>query len=126
MIIASSTYPQDASKRLRRTAPARCDEIVVEDLQSWNERVWIRHARWLMMLGMATLQQKRECELHVREWLERYGLPTPDWFEYGQTCIRAFFAEQKLCLRVDIDEDPDHDYSAPIFGLTEHDDDEAA
>ncbi len=57
--------------------------------------------------GMATLKQKIECEMKVREMLERADVPRPDHIEYGFHCIRLFWIEPKVALVVDIDEFPD-------------------
>ncbi len=53
---------------------------------------------------MATLAQKIQCETHVRQMLEREGMPMPDEVEYGFGCIRLFFTEPKVMLVVDIDD----------------------
>ena len=53
---------------------------------------------------MATLAQKIQCETHVRQMLEREGMPMPDEVEYGFGCIRLFFNEPKVMLVVDIDD----------------------
>jgi hypothetical protein len=55
---------------------------------------------------MATLKQKLDAERKVRAMAEESGLPAPDCIEYGYTCIRVFWLEQKLCVRIDIDEPP--------------------
>jgi hypothetical protein len=51
---------------------------------------------------MATLKQKIEAEMRVREILADNGVPAPDEIEYGHTCIRCFWDEPKLVLVVDI------------------------
>ena len=56
---------------------------------------------------MATLQQKIDAEMKVRELVETEGLPEPDDIEYGQTCVRVFWNEPKLVLVVDIDPPPE-------------------
>lgn len=56
---------------------------------------------------MATLKQKIEAEMRVRDMLADNGVPAPDEIEYGQTCIRCFWDEPKLVLVVDIDEPPE-------------------
>ena len=53
---------------------------------------------------MATLEEKIRCEAHVRQLLEREGMPMPDEVEYGFGCIRLFFNEPKVMLVVDIDD----------------------
>jgi hypothetical protein len=55
---------------------------------------------------MATLQQKIDAEVRVREMLADDGVPAPDEIEYGHTCIRCFWHEPKLVLVIDIDEPP--------------------
>ena len=53
---------------------------------------------------MATLAQKIQAEIRMRELLETSGLPQPDHIEYGFTCIRLFFEESKLVVVIDIDQ----------------------
>ena len=55
---------------------------------------------------MATLAQKIEAEMRMRDLLEDNGLPQPDRVEYGFTCIRLFFNDTKHVIIIDID-DPD-------------------
>lgn len=55
---------------------------------------------------MATLQQKIAAEQHARAMLEDHGLPQPDAVEYGYTCIRLFWDEEKAVMIVQIDEPP--------------------
>jgi hypothetical protein len=64
---------------------------------------------------MATLSQKVAAEQTIREMVESGELPAPDRIEYGCTCIRAFWNEAKVCLRIDIDEDPDFDYGTQTY-----------
>ncbi len=52
---------------------------------------------------MVTLAQKVKAEVNMRELLERSGLPLPDVVEYGVTCIRFFYKDQKVVLIVDIE-----------------------
>ncbi len=59
---------------------------------------------WWTLPFMATLAQKIQCETHVRQMLEREGMPMPDEVEYGFGCIRLFFNEPKVMLVVDIDD----------------------
>jgi hypothetical protein len=56
---------------------------------------------------MATLKQKIEVELKMRELIESEDLPEPDRIEYGFTSIRLFWEEPKLCVVIDIDEPPE-------------------
>lgn len=56
---------------------------------------------------MATLAQKIEAETKMREFLEKGGLPQPDYVEYGFTCIRLFYEREKVVVVLDIDEPPD-------------------
>jgi hypothetical protein len=56
---------------------------------------------------MATLQEKIAAEQSGRAMLERGGLRQPDHVEYGYTCIRFFWEEEKLVLVIDIDEPPE-------------------
>lgn len=53
---------------------------------------------------MATLDQKIQAEIRMRELLETSGLPQPDHIEYGFTCIRLFFEETKTVVVIDIDQ----------------------
>ena len=39
--------------------------------------------------------------------IEDHGLPQPDAVEYGYTCIRLLWTEEKVVLIVDIDEPPE-------------------
>jgi hypothetical protein len=55
---------------------------------------------------MATLQQKISAERELRAIVETAELPQPDEIEYGYTCIRAIWWEQKRAVVIDID---DHD-----------------
>ena len=57
-------------------------------------------------LAMATLRQKMQAEVRMRELLEDQGLPPPDAVEYGYTCVRLFWHETKTVVIVDIDEPP--------------------
>ena len=56
---------------------------------------------------MATLKQKIEVELKMRELIESEDLPEPDRIEYGYTSIRLFWDQPKLCLVIDIDDPPE-------------------
>lgn len=38
--------------------------------------------------------------------LDDHGLPQPDAVEYGQTCVRLFWQEEKVVMVVQIDEPP--------------------
>jgi hypothetical protein len=60
-----------------------------------------------MLLGMATLQDKIAAERSGRAMLESGGLRQPDHVEYGHTCIRFFWDQEKLVLVIDIDEPPE-------------------
>jgi hypothetical protein len=62
---------------------------------------------------MATLKQKISAEREVRAMIKEQGLPEPDCIEYGYMCIRVFWLEQKLCVRIDIDEPPPGYEAAP-------------
>lgn len=53
---------------------------------------------------MATLAQKIAAEQHARAVLEDHGLPQPDVVEYGYTCVRLLWHDEKLCLVIDIEE----------------------
>lgn len=57
--------------------------------------------------GMATLQQKIQAEVKMRELIEEHGLPEPDAIEYGHTCIRVLWHETKTVLVIDIDDPPE-------------------
>jgi len=55
---------------------------------------------------MATLKQKIEAEQSARALLDDHGLPQPDEVDYGETCVRLLFNEEKLVLVVQIDQPP--------------------
>lgn len=57
--------------------------------------------------GMAILPEKIETEILMRKLLEDNGLPQPDAVEYGHTCIRLFYNDEKVVLVIDIDEPPE-------------------
>jgi hypothetical protein len=59
-----------------------------------------------MLSVMATLKQKIECEMKVRQMLDEADVPPPDHIEYGYGCIRVFWIEPKVALVVDIDDVP--------------------
>jgi diadenosine tetraphosphatase ApaH/serine/threonine PP2A family protein phosphatase len=54
--------------------------------------------------GVASLRQKINAERKMRELLEDNDLPAPDEVEYGHTCIRLLWHQQKAAVVVDIDE----------------------
>jgi hypothetical protein len=56
---------------------------------------------------MATLREKIAAEQNARAMLDDHGLPQPDAVEYGHTCIRLLWREEKVVLVVDIDEPAD-------------------
>ena len=68
--------------------------------------VLIRYTAPSDHLAMATLRQKMQAEVRMRELLEDQGLPPPDAVEYGYTCVRLFWHETKTVVIVDIDEPP--------------------
>lgn len=81
---------------------------MVADLeQSWHDCVLIRCRAPGEAAGMATLDQKIQAEIRMRELLEAGGLPQPDHVEYGFTCIRLFFEETKTVVVIDIDQPED-------------------
>lgn len=55
---------------------------------------------------MATLPQKIVAEQNARAMLDDNGMPQPDEVEYGHTCIRLLWHQEKVALIVDIDEPP--------------------
>jgi hypothetical protein len=55
---------------------------------------------------MASIERKREAEEAMHELLEREGVPLPDEVEYGETCIRLLWHDQKLAVVVDLDDLP--------------------
>jgi hypothetical protein len=59
-----------------------------------------------MLPDMATLAQKIEAEEKMRRLLADNGMPEPDEVEYGHTCIRLLWHDQKAVVVVDIDEPP--------------------
>jgi hypothetical protein len=75
---------------------------------------------------MATLREKIAAEQDVRAMLDDHGLPQPDEVQYGHTCIRLLWHEEKTVVVVDIDEptnDSPFDQDLPIVL---DDEDEAA
>jgi hypothetical protein len=56
---------------------------------------------------MATLAEKIRAERSGRAMLERGGVRPPDHVEYGYTCIRFFWDEEKVVLVIDMDEPPE-------------------
>ncbi len=56
--------------------------------------------------AMATLREKIKAEQSARAMLDDHGLPQPDEVEYGHTCVRLLWHEEKLCMIVQIDEPP--------------------
>ena len=54
---------------------------------------------------MATVEQKICCEHRARELLAEAGVPEPTFVEYGYTCVRLFWEESKVVLRIDIDDE---------------------
>ena len=75
--------------------------------QSWHDCVLIRCRAPGDAAGMATLAQKIQAEKRMRDLLAEYGLPQPDYVEYGFTCIRLFFNDTKHVVIIDIDEPED-------------------
>jgi hypothetical protein len=59
-----------------------------------------------MLLAMATLAQKIEAEEKMRRLLADNGMPEPDEVEYGHTCIRLLWHDQKAVVVIDIDDPP--------------------
>jgi hypothetical protein len=55
---------------------------------------------------MATIEELHECHRSVLALLEEHEVQAPDWVEFGQTCIRVFWAEPKLVLVVSVDDPP--------------------
>jgi hypothetical protein len=66
---------------------------------------------------MATLKQKIECEMKVREMLHDAEVPPPDHIEYGYSCIRVFWIDPRVVLVVDIDDFPEDLASLGVDGL---------
>ena len=56
---------------------------------------------------MATLQQKIAAERSGRAMLEQGRVRQPDHVEYGHTCVRFFWDDEKAVLVIDIDEPPE-------------------
>ncbi len=55
---------------------------------------------------MATLAQKIAAEQAARQMLASGGLPQPDEVEYGHTCIRLLWREERQMVIIQIDEPP--------------------
>jgi hypothetical protein len=65
---------------------------------------------------MSSLKDKIAAEVKVRQLIESEGLPDPDEVEYGHACIRLLWNESKVCLIVDLEDQPnpaDVDLSSP-------------
>ncbi len=79
---------------------------------------------------MATLAEKIAAEHGARKLLADHGLPEPDAVEYGFTCVRLFWHEQKVCIVVQIDEPPPGwQFAEDLEGeplIEDEDEDEAA
>jgi hypothetical protein len=63
-----------------------------------------------------TPADKIRAEHRLREFLREYELPQPDEVEYGFTCVRFYYHEQKACIVFDLDPDAvddDADASGP-------------
>lgn len=73
--------------------------------QSWHICVLFRDSDLGDHLGVATVEQKIRCEHRARELLAEAGVPEPTFVEYGYTCLRLFWMESKVMLRIDIDEE---------------------
>ena len=56
-----------------------------------------------------TLADKLRAEDELREFLREHELPQPDEVEYGFTCVRFYYHEQKACVVFDLDPDADVD-----------------
>jgi hypothetical protein len=69
---------------------------------------------------MATLRQKIAAEHEARAMLEDHGLPQPDEVEYGHTCIRLLWHEEKAVVVVQIDEPPPGCVFAEDMSSEEH------
>lgn len=65
------------------------------------------------VMGLAALRKKRQAEQSVRAMLDDHGLSQPDAVEYGATCIRLLWHEEKLALIIDIDNGPEIDDPPP-------------
>jgi hypothetical protein len=75
-------------------------------LQSWNSYVLFRCSAFLHAVRMASLHQKIAAERNARAMLDDHGLLQPDDVEYGETCVRLFFREERVMLIVQIDQPP--------------------
>jgi hypothetical protein len=58
------------------------------------------------VVRLATLREKQQAEQDARAMLDDHGLPQPDQVEYGATCIRLFWREEKVVVIVDINDPP--------------------
>lgn len=56
---------------------------------------------------MATLKEKIAAEQSGRAMLESGGIRQPDFVEYGYTCIRFYWEDEKAVLVIEIDEPPE-------------------
>ncbi|MHB8658363.1 MAG: hypothetical protein ACYC91_10495 [Solirubrobacteraceae bacterium] len=53
---------------------------------------------------MASIEEKIEAEVRIRQLLAQENVPAPDRIEYGYTCIRLLWEVSKVALVIDIDE----------------------
>ena len=80
--------------------------------RGWHGQVLSRCRPWLHHPVMATLREKIAAEQDTRAMLDDHGLPQPDEVQYGETCIRLLWHEEKTVVVVDIDEPPGEDEAA--------------
>ncbi len=55
---------------------------------------------------LATLQQKKAAEHDARAMLEDHGVPQPDEVEYGHSCVRLLWREERVAMVIDLAEPP--------------------
>jgi hypothetical protein len=60
-----------------------------------------------MLPCMATIKQKVKAEQSGRAMLEQAGVRQPDEVEYGYTCIRFLWTQEKVVLIIEIDKPPE-------------------
>jgi hypothetical protein len=56
-----------------------------------------------MLPGMVTTEQKIAAEVRMRKLLAEAGLPDPDQIEYGHSCIRLLWHDQKAAVVIDLE-----------------------
>jgi hypothetical protein len=102
-VSAEAPSPKGSHRRGRFRGSA-CRKTEPVAAQNRDQRVLCRNSAIPHPSRMATLAEKVAAEHHTRKMLAENGLPEPDEVQYGHTCIRLLWHDQKLCVVVDIDD----------------------